>query len=164
LFIVLPVVVVLLILRLQGGEPHSHERFSRVRVVVSDCRARVVVVKPFMAVRSLKLLAFWLTAFRGQARNGCDRTVGLAHNSRAAVFAAWVFVTTFSQAGVEDAVAGKAVSSKVLIACGRSVIRHDVFVSDVFSIEGGQRAIPAVSAYNTPASIEPCVFGAGHAF
>jgi hypothetical protein len=47
---------------------------------------------------------------------------------------------------------------------GRSVIRHGVFVSDVFSIEGGQRAIPAVCAYNTPASIEPCVFGAGHAF
>jgi hypothetical protein len=55
-------------------------------------------------------------------------------------------------------------AGKCLIACERSVIRHDVFVSDVFSIEGGQRAIPAVSAYNTPASIEPCVFGAGHAF
>src|SRR5947207_14794242 len=45
-----------------------------------------------------------------------------------------------------------------------TVIRRDVFVSDVFSIEGEQRAIPAVSACNTPASIEPCVFGGGHAF
>jgi hypothetical protein len=45
-----------------------------------------------------------------------------------------------------------------------AVIRRDVFVANVFSIQGGQRAIPAVSAYNTPANIEPCVFGAGHVF
>ena len=46
----------------------------------------------------------------------------------------------------------------------RGVIRCDVFVSDVFSSQGGQHAILAVSACNTPASIEPSVFGAGHAF
>jgi hypothetical protein len=50
------------------------------------------------------------------------------------------------------------------LAGGSAVIRRDAFVSDVFSIEGGRRAIPAVSGRNNPASIESCVFWAGHAF
>ena len=60
--------------------------------------------------------------------------------------------------------AAKVIFAALQILKKKRVIRRDLFVSDVFSIQGGQPAIPAVSACNTPASIEPCVFGADHAF
>jgi hypothetical protein len=62
-------------------------------------------------------------------------------------------------------------------ANGRTILVADAHSSDgqrfiwpVFVLSpcsdfaGEQRAIPAVSACNTHASIQPCVFGAGHAF